>query len=187
MRKNWSKRFIAITICSVFLTSGCALTPHIQSEEYKQVELLAQPFDWAEFLADERKIPSVEKMDGWQYMIHKAKELDPQILDIEGEELICHTSENYREVVKQLYHGRLGWDIAAQMQKGWEQERELKHYAIKISKLDGLQMKKVLALWTMAEDRNQKLERKIMIDGVLHKITVIGLVAGAILFAIIAL
>jgi membrane protein involved in colicin uptake len=48
-------------------------------------------------------------------------------------------------------------------------------------------MKKVLALWTMAEDRNQKLERKIMIDGVLHKITVVGLVAGALLFAIIAL
>jgi hypothetical protein len=171
----------------VLLSSGCAITPHIQSEEFKQVEQLAQPFDWAAFLADEGKIPDVETMDGWQHMIHHAKELDPHIFNIEGEEWICHTTENYREVTKQLYHGRLGWEIAKQMQKGWEQERELKHYAIKIATLDGVQMKKVLALWTAAEDRNQKLERKIMIDGILHKLTVVGIVAGVIMFALVAL
>ena len=187
MRKNLSKKFIAIMTCLALLGSGCAITPHIESEEYKQVEQLAQPFDWAAFLADERKIPDVEKMDGWQHMIYNAKELDPRIFDIEGEEWICHTPENYKEVLKQLYHGRLGWDIAEQMQKGWEQERELKHYAIKIATLDGVQMKKVLALWTMAEDRNQKLERKIMIDGILHRLTVVGIVAGVIMFALVAL
>lgn len=184
---NYSKRLIATMLSLVFLTSGCAITPHIQSEEYKQVELLAQPFDWAEFLADERKIPSVEKMDGWLFKVHDAKELDPELLTIEGEEKFCFDEDGYRNALKHWTHGRLGWEVARQMEKGWIAERELKHYAIRIAKLDGLQMKKVLALWTMAEDRNQKLERKIMIDGVLHKITVVGLVAGALLFAIIAL
>ncbi len=184
---NLSKKLIAIMLSLVFLTSGCAITPHIQSDEYKQVAQLAQPFDWAQFLADERKIPNVKKMDGWLFKVHKAEALDPRLLDVEGEELICYTSEAYRDVLKHLYHGRLGWEIAEQMQIGWEKERELKHYAIRIARLDGVQMKKVLALWTMAEDRNQKLERKIIIDGVLHKLTVVGLVAGMLLFAIVAL
>jgi len=169
------------------LISGCAFTPHVQSDEYKQVELIFEPFDWVAFLEDERTIPHVEKIDSWQYMIHHAKPLDPFILIHEGREVICYEVENHKEVLKQLYHGRLMANVALQMEKGWRAEREEKHHIIRMSQLNEVQVKSLLKLWTAAEDRNQKLERKIMIDGVLHKLTILGIIAGVIMFALVAL
>ncbi len=183
---NRLKKFIVITTCLAFL-SGCATVPFNQGQQYKQVEELAKGFDWDSLLTDERKIPEVSKMDGWQYLVHKAKALEPVKITQHGIVYIAYTEENHRELLKQLIHGRLGWSIAADMQKGWEKEREEKHYIVRIAKLDNIQAKSVLKLWAAAEDRNQKLERKIMIDGVLHKLSIVGIIAGMLLFAVVAL
>jgi len=184
---NRLKKFIAITTCLIFL-SGCATVPFSDTDRFKQVAELAQPFDYASLLADERKIPEVSKMDGWQYLVHDAKALEPFKVTKNGVTYVAYTEENHREVLKQLLHGRLGWSIAADMQKAWEKEREEKHYIIKIAMLDGYQSQQILKLWASAEDRNAKLERKIMIDGVLHKLTVFGmLVGGLLLFSLVAL
>ena len=180
------KRFIAIMTCLAFL-SGCATVPFNQGEQYKQVEQLSKGFDWDSLLSDERKIPEVSKMDGWQFLVHDAEALEPVKITKNGVVYIAYTEENHRELLKQLIHGRLGWSIAADMQKGWEKEREEKHYIVRIAKLDNIQTQSVLKLWASAEDRNQALERKIMIDGVMHKITIFGIVAGLLLFAIVAL
>ena len=180
------RKFIVITTCLAFL-SGCATVPFNQGQQYKQVEELSKGFDWDSLLTDERKIPEVSKMDGWQYLVHDAKALEPVKITESGIVYIAYTEENHRELLKQLIHGRLGWSIAADMQKGWEKEREQKHYIVRIAKLDNIQAKSVLKLWAAAEDRNQKLERKIMIDGVLHKLSIIGMVAGMLLFAVVAL
>lgn len=183
---NKLKRFIVITTCLAFL-SGCATVPFNQGQQYKQVEELSKGFDWDSLLTDERKIPEVSKMDGWQHLVHKAKALEPVKITQHGIVYIAYTEENHRELLKQLIHGRLGWSIAADMQKGWEKEREEKHYIVRIAKLDNIQAKSVLKLWAASEDRNQKLERKIMIDGVLHKLSIVGIIAGMLLFAVVAL
>ncbi len=67
---NRLKRFIAITTCLAFL-SGCASIPFNQGEQYKQVEQLAKGFDWDSLISNERKIPSVSKMDAWQFRVHQ--------------------------------------------------------------------------------------------------------------------
>jgi hypothetical protein len=172
--------------CLAFV-SGCATVPFNQGEQYKQVEQLAKGFDWDSLISNERKIPSVSKMDAWQFRVHKAKALGPVEITKNGITYIAYTEENHRELLKQLIHGRLGWSIATDMQKGWEKEREEKHYIVRIAKLDNIQAQSVLKLWASAEDRNQALERKIMIDGVMHKITIFGIIAGLLLFAIVAL
>ena len=185
---NRLKKFIAIMIVLVFTSSCATIPPFIESSQYKQVLELTQSFDWNSLLEDERKIPEVTKMDGWQFLVHDAKKLEPIKLVAEGKTYIAYTEKNHRELLKQLLHGRLGWSIAMDMQKAWEKEREEKHYIIKMAKLEGIQMQQVLKLWAGAEDRNKALERRIMIDGVLHKLTVFGMLAGGILlFTLIAL
>ncbi|MCK5292827.1 MAG: hypothetical protein KAR39_12530, partial [Thermoplasmata archaeon] len=93
--------------------SGCATVPFNQGEQYKQVQQLSKGFDWDALLTDERKIPEVSKMDGWQYLVHDAEALLPIKLTKDGITYIAYTEENHRELLKQLIHGRLGWSIAS--------------------------------------------------------------------------